>query len=52
MIELAREAEDGLNRKNLQLVFRVIKRLSYAPAPGGNTLLKAEKTVVTDHESC
>ena len=50
MSELTRGAQEGFNRNNIRLVFRVIKRLSSVQAPGMNTLLKEDGVVVVDHE--
>ena len=45
-----REAEKGFNINNLQLAYRVIKRLSSAATLGLNTLLKVDAVIVVGHE--
>ena len=50
--KIVREPDDSFNRNNLQLIFRVIKRLSSMSAPGLNTFLKVDRTTVVGHKGC
>ena len=50
--DLAKEAEEDLNRNNLQPAIREIKRLCSVSAPGLNTHLKKDGVVVMGHMEC